>query len=188
MSPSLRRAAALLGALCALGAAGAAAQGGDTFVSPYTPALTPWEYGCSVLVSSSTAGDGMSAGLVTMGPCSYRQLHLHTAADEWLFVVAAAEPLVSVTTLPNNTAVRVALAPRDSVLYPRGYPHYQLNPSCTQPATYHTVFAVQNSGTINLVQNLGAVPAAYLASAFTAPPAGEGLWVLDAECERRCGR
>ena len=116
------------------------------------------------------------------------QLHLHTAADEWLFVISAAEPLVSVTTLPNNTAVRVALAPGDSVLYPRGWPHYQLNPSCTQPATYHAVFPAQSAGTINLVANLGAAPAAYLESAFAAPPVGKGIWVLDAECERRCGR
>jgi uncharacterized RmlC-like cupin family protein len=65
------------------------------------------------------AGDGMSAGLVTLGPCAHRQLHLHNASDEWLYVITAAEPLVSVTTLPNNTAVRAALAPGDAVLPPR---------------------------------------------------------------------
>jgi hypothetical protein len=77
--------------LCALSAAsGTAAERNDTLVTPFAPTLTPWAAGCSVVSSSSSAGsEGMSSGLITLGPCASRQLHWHIYADEWLSMTAA---------------------------------------------------------------------------------------------------
>jgi oxalate decarboxylase/phosphoglucose isomerase-like protein (cupin superfamily) len=190
-------------------------ESSDTLVTPFAPTLTPWAAGCSVYESSSSAGSsGMSSAQITLGPCASRQLHWHTNADEWVSMTAptgalgwrprsgrAARParadprsrpraraglVVSVLIAPNNTMTRTVLAPGDAALYPRGWAHMQSNPSCDKSVSYVLVWNAASSGTVDLVLTLAAAPPAYLASAFASPPVAEGLWVVDAECQKLC--
>ncbi|KAG2496444.1 hypothetical protein HYH03_005668 [Edaphochlamys debaryana] len=157
----------------------------DQFNIALPPALTPWPAD-----NSSTAVQGGSVvaeanfARVTLGPCTYRMLHLHFLADE-VFAVTSGK-VESLLIAPNNTAYSHTLLLGDNVVYPKGWNHLQYNPTCKQAHTY-IFFNARSIGTINTPLNVAAAGASYLRSAYgrTVPPP-VGLWATDAKCLERC--
>ncbi len=105
----------------------------------------------------------------------------------------------SVQVAPNNTVFNHTLAANNNsydaaanVQYPRGWAHYQYNPTC-YPAHAIVTFNARQVGTINLPQNIAALNAlpsgaTYLQQAFnvSAPLRDNGLWVTSPSCLRQC--
>jgi hypothetical protein len=87
---------------------------------------------------------------------------------------------------------RDTLGRGDSIAYPAGWVHYQLNDGCSNATALLVWNAVHSGGVNNVAQQLGALPdegeGDYKGALF---PRGkgprQGFWLRDAECARRCG-
>jgi hypothetical protein len=78
----------------------------------------------------------------------------------------------------------------DSVAYPAGWAHYQLNDGCRNATALLVWNAVHSGGVNNVPQQLRALPEGYRGAVFgrrggAAPRAG--FWLLDEACAERCG-
>jgi hypothetical protein len=162
----------------------------DFLITP-TPILTPWQNGASAVAGSSTAV-GASVGRLTYGPCVYRAAHWHNFAWEVLTPVTPAVSLTTVMQEPSNfgglTRTDI-VAPGQSVVFPAGWLHLQLNDNCTPLDAVLVSNAVNFGGTTNLPQAASTISPAYAAVAFVQPlpaPAPTN-WVIDPACAQRCG-
>lgn len=76
----------------------------------------------------------------------------------------------------------------DSVAYPAGWVHYQLNDGCKNATALLVWNAVHSGGVNNVLQQIGALDLGYKDSAFAwGRGPRQGFWLRDAECARRCG-
>ena len=162
----------------------------DFLITP-TPILTPWQNGASVVAGSFTAV-GASVGRLTYGPCVYRAAHWHNFAWEVLTPVTPAVSLTTVMQEPSNSGGLTRtdiVAPGQSVVFPAGWLHLQLNDNCTPLDAVLVSNAVNFGGTTNLPQAASTISPAYAAVAFVQPlpaPAPTN-WVIDPACAQRCG-
>ncbi|KAG2496418.1 hypothetical protein HYH03_005644 [Edaphochlamys debaryana] len=157
----------------------------DQFNIPLPPVLLPWPAdNSSYALQGGSPITELNAARVYIGPCSYRMLHLHITADEMLMLITG--KLESTMVAPNNTVYTHTLLPGDNVVYPKGWPHLQYNPECTQTMSV-LAFNARSVGTINIPYNLAAAGASYLRSTFgRAVPEPQAMWVTDAACMRKC--
>lgn len=105
-----------------------------------------------------------------------------------------AGPIRSLMIAPGAGPQKVrrdTLGRGDSIAYPAGWVHYQLNDGCTNATALLVWNAVHSGGVNNVPQQLGALPddgEDYKGALF---PRGkgprQGFWLRDAECSRRCG-
>jgi hypothetical protein len=145
----------------------------DFLITP-KPILTPWQNGASAVAGSSSSV-GASVGRVTFGPCVYRAAHWHNIAWEVLTPVTPAVSLTTVMQEPSGLRRTDIVAPGQSIVFPAGWLHLQLNDNCT-------------GGTTNLPQAAFTIEPAYAAVAFVQPlpaPAPTN-WVIDPTCAKRC--
>jgi hypothetical protein len=163
------------------------------FLITLTPAQTPWTDGASIVQGSSTAV-GNSVARITYGACVYRALHWHSFAWEALTPVTPGLSLTSVMEEPSNYGGLTRtdqIAPGQSLTYPAGWVHLQLNDNCASLDAVAVFNAVNSGGTANVPSTVAAIGPAYDSVAWVGglPPAagGAGQWVLDAGCAARCG-
>lgn len=157
-----------------------------------SPILTPWQNGASASEGSSQAV-GASVTRLTYGPCVYRGAHWHNFAWEVLTPISPSLSLTTVMQEPSNAgggkARTDSVAPGQSIVFPVGWLHLQLNDNC-QPLEAVLVWnAVDSGGTTNLPQAAFSLDPAYNQVAFVAPlpaPAPTN-WVVDPTCAARCG-
>ena len=160
----------------------------DFLITP-KPILTPWQNGASAVAGSSSSV-GASVGRVTFGPCVYRAAHWHNIAWEVLTPVTPAVSLTTVMQEPSNPGLRRTdiVAPGQSIVFPAGWLHLQLNDNCTPLDAVLVFNAVSSGGTTNLPQAAFTIEPAYAAVAFVQPlpaPAPTN-WVIDPTCANRC--
>lgn len=81
------------------------------------------------------------------------------------------------------------VAPGQSIAYPAGWLHLQLNDNCEPIDTVLVFNAVGSGGTSNVPQALSTFDAAYTQVAWVTPlPAPQPTnWVVDPTCAARCG-
>jgi hypothetical protein len=110
----------------------------DPFIIPLAPALLPWP--ANNLTQAYQAGSPvaeLNLAKVSLGPCTYRMMHYHIAADEVLVVVAGR--LESVLLAPNNTVYPRSLDTGDNVVYPKGAGKRHCTRWRTEPFIRNTV-------------------------------------------------
>lgn len=104
-------------------------------------------------------------------------------------------PAVSLTTVmqePSNfggLSRTDIVAPGQSIVFPAGWLHLQLNDNCTPLDAVLVWNAVSSGGTTNLPQSASTIDPAYTAVAFVQPlpaPAPTNC-VIDPTCAQRCG-
>jgi hypothetical protein len=163
---------------------------GDLFIAATTKLFQPWGNDSSALEGSSYA-IGASLAHVRLGPCVYRAFHWHSAAWEIFTLVHGEGPIRSFMIEPGQEQrSRQDTLHRggESIAYPAGWPHYQLNDGCKNATALLVWNAVHSGGVNNVPQQVAALPEGYKEAAV---PRGTGLrqgyWLRDGECARRCG-
>lgn len=136
---------------------------------------------------------GASVAHVALGPCVYRAFHWHSTAWEIFTLTHGQGPVRSLMIAPGAGESRVredTLRHGESIAYPAGWVHLQLNDGCHNATALLVWNAVHSGGVNNVAQQLGAIRdvGGYSAAVF---PRGrgprQGYWLRDAECARRCG-
>ncbi|KAG2496443.1 hypothetical protein HYH03_005667 [Edaphochlamys debaryana] len=149
------------------------------------PVLLPWpSNNLTTAVQGGSPIAELNAARATLGPCVYRALHTHYAADELLIVVSGR--IEALLLAPNHTVYKRTLEAGQNVVFPKGWNHYLYNPTCNQAHT-HIFFNARYIGTINIPLNLAAAGPEYLRATYGRnPPQPQGLWVADSKCLERC--
>lgn len=165
---------------------------GDLKIDVSTRLFEPWGNDSSAVEGSSYA-IGASVARVQLGPCSFRAFHWHAAAWEVFTLVHGVGPIRSVMVAPGagEQAVRQdVLRHGETVAYPQGWAHYQLNDGCANATALLVWNAVHSGGVNNVPQQLRALPEGYKGAVFGrrggAAPRGD-FWLRDEACARRCG-
>ena len=167
----------------------------DFLITP-APILTPWQNGGSASEGSSSAV-AASVARLTFGPCGYRSAHWHSFAWEVLTPVTPGLSLTTVMQEPSNAggagggglSRTDVVAPGQSIAFPAGWLHLQLNDNCAPLDAVLVWNAVSSGGTTNLAQAAFSLDPAWGRVAFAAPlpaPAATN-WIVDPTCAARCG-
>lgn len=145
----------------------------------------------SMAVEGSSYAIGASVAHVRLGPCVYRAFHWHAGAWEIFSVVHGDGPVRSLMIEPGQEQrVREDTLRRgDSVAYPGGWAHYQLNDGCKNVTALLVWNAVHSGGVNNVPQQIAALPHGYREALlpYGGRPPRQGYWLRDPECARRCG-
>ena len=163
----------------------------DLLLTISNPILTPWENGASA-TDASSAAVGATVARITFGPCVYRTAHWHNLAWEVLTPLSPSLSLTAVMQEPSNAGGKQrtdVVAPGQSIVFPAGWLHLQLNDNCAPLDTLLVFNAVKSGGTSNLPQAIYSLDPAYNQVAFVSPlpaPAPTN-WVVDPTCAARCG-
>ena len=163
----------------------------DFLITP-SPILTPWQNGGSAS-EGSTDALAASVARLTFGACVYRAAHWHSVAWEVLTPVTPGLSLTTVMQEPSNFGSGASrtdvVAPGQSISFPAGWTHLQLNDNCSPLDAVLVWNAVNSGGTTNLAQASYSFDPAWGQVGFVTPlpaPAATN-WVVDPTCAARCG-